>query len=143
MTSTLSEPAPGVPFELLRGMLEEAFAVHTTRLTEVTVCGRLPDRGGHDAGTLELLAAHHRQGIADAARALRRMADGSYGICPGCDRPIPLGRLRAMPHTEHCGRCADSVLTSFADHDRPLSGVSADPLLTSFADHDRLSSGSR
>jgi RNA polymerase-binding transcription factor DksA len=86
-------------------MLEERFAVHTTRLTQLTVYGRLPANGGYDPHTLDVLAASARQGIADTAQALRRMSEGTYGICEGCHKPIPLGRLRTMPHATHCAPC--------------------------------------
>ncbi|HEX5201489.1 TraR/DksA family transcriptional regulator [Paractinoplanes rhizophilus] len=93
------------PLELLRTMLEEQFALHTQRLTELTVYGRLPGHGGYDRHTLDVLAAASRQAIADAAGALRRMSEGTYGVCEDCGRPIPLGRLRALPHARHCTRC--------------------------------------
>ena len=91
--------------ELLRNMLEEQFAVHTSRLTQLTVYGRLPRHAGYDPHTLDVLAASARQGIADTAQALRRMSEGTYGICEHCHKPIPLGRLRTMPHATHCAVC--------------------------------------
>ena len=39
--------------------------------------------------------------------ALRRMADGRYGECAECGRQIALGRLRALPATPFCFRCAE------------------------------------
>jgi DnaK suppressor protein len=93
------------PLELLRTMLEERFAVHTTRLTQLTVYRRLPRHGGYDAHTLDVLAASARQGIAETAHALRRMSEGTYGVCGGCRNPIPLGRLRVVPHATHCVPC--------------------------------------
>jgi RNA polymerase-binding transcription factor DksA len=47
-------------------------------------------------------AAARRAAVNDA---LERIADGSYGICVSCDRPIPYGRLIAMPETAHCVSC--------------------------------------
>jgi DnaK suppressor protein len=107
MTAAVQQPADvaGEPMELLRRMLEEQFAVHTNRLIELTVFGRLPGHGGYDPDALEGLAAHARQGIADTAQALRRMTEGTYGICEDCKKPIPLGRLRALPHARQCVRC--------------------------------------
>jgi DnaK suppressor protein len=98
------------PLELLRGMLEEQFALHTARLAELTVSERLPDDGGYDQHTLDVLATASRQAIRGAARALQRMGEGTYGVCENCHRPIPLGRLRAVPDARYCTRC------------RPLSG---------------------
>lgn len=39
----------------------------------------------------------------DAAQA--RLAAGTYGSCEKCRRPIPLGRLRAVPAARHCVAC--------------------------------------
>jgi DnaK suppressor protein len=86
-------------------MLEEQFALHTNRLTELTVYGRLPGHGGYDQHTLDVQAAASRQAIADMAGALRRMSEGTYGICEECRSPIPLGRLRVEPHARVCTRC--------------------------------------
>lgn len=106
---TIAPHPPGTavaePLELLRTMLEEQFALHTNRLTELTVCSRLPGRGGYDRHTLDVLAAASRQAVADTAGALRRMSEGTYGICEECRSPIPLGRLRVVPHARYCIRC--------------------------------------
>jgi DnaK suppressor protein len=93
------------PLELLRGMLEEQFVVQTNQLTALVIYGRLPGHGGHDPRTLDALAASVRRSIADTAHALRRMSEGTYGVCEDCHRPIPLGRLRAAPHAHRCARC--------------------------------------
>lgn len=37
--------------------------------------------------------------------AQQRIADGTYGMCFGCGRPIPVARLRANPYTRHCPSC--------------------------------------
>jgi RNA polymerase-binding transcription factor DksA len=100
-TETVAEE----PLELLRSMLEEQFVLQTDRLTELTVYGRLPGHGGYDPHTLDILATAARQAIADTAQALRRMSEGTYGRCAECHRPIPLGRLHAVPHARYCTRC--------------------------------------
>lgn len=43
----------------------------------------------------------------DAARA--RIADGSYGVCAVCGRPIPPARLEARPTARTCVACAPSA----------------------------------
>lgn len=91
--------------ELLRGMLEEQYAVDTARLTRLTVHAALPRPSGPDARALELRSSSVRQRIADTARALRLMSEGTYGRCEDCRRPIPLGRLRAMPYATRCVGC--------------------------------------
>jgi DnaK suppressor protein len=37
--------------------------------------------------------------------ALRRQAEGKYGICEGCGRPIPRERLKARPSATLCVAC--------------------------------------
>jgi DnaK suppressor protein len=107
MTTTLHHTAPSSvePMELLRTMLEEQFAAYTARLTQLTVYSRLPRHAGYDPDTLDALATSARQRIAETAQALRRMSEGTYGVCANCDRPIPLGRLRAVPYAIHCALC--------------------------------------
>ena len=107
MTAALHDQAhsSAEPMELLRTMLEKQFAVHTARLTQLTVYARLPRHAGYDPHTLDVLAASARRRIAETARALRRMSEGTYGICEDCDQPLPLGRLRAVPHATHCALC--------------------------------------
>ncbi len=37
--------------------------------------------------------------------AMERVDQGIYGICQKCGQQIPLGRLMAVPWTEHCVPC--------------------------------------
>lgn len=38
-------------------------------------------------------------------RALRRLDDGTYGICTSCDEPIEPARLAALPEAAECVDC--------------------------------------
>lgn len=38
--------------------------------------------------------------------ALVRIADGTYGTCEECGKPISQKRLRAIPYTARCRHCA-------------------------------------
>jgi RNA polymerase-binding transcription factor DksA len=91
--------------ELLRTMLEEQLAVHTAKLTQLTVYARLPRQSRYDPHVLDTLATATRRRIAETAHALNRMSDGTYGSCEVCRKPLPLGRLRTMPHTTRCTLC--------------------------------------
>jgi RNA polymerase-binding transcription factor DksA len=44
--------------------------------------------------------------LADIDDALARVADGSYGVCVSCGKPIPAGRLEARPSARTCVSCA-------------------------------------
>ena len=49
--------------------------------------------------TAEIFFDEEERRIAEARRAL---ADGTYGICVDCHRPIPPERLRAVPEAVRC-----------------------------------------
>jgi RNA polymerase-binding protein DksA len=40
--------------------------------------------------------------IADVDRALKRLDDGTYGVCEACGRPIPKARLEIKPEARFC-----------------------------------------
>ena len=40
--------------------------------------------------------------------ALKRVGDGTYGICNLCGKPIPKKRLKALPYAEACIRCLEN-----------------------------------
>jgi DnaK suppressor protein len=71
-----------------------------------------------DAGT-NLAESDRAEAILAAAKArralvleaLRRLEDGSYGLCVDCGRPVPEGRLEAKPEAARCVTCQ-------AKHDR-------------------------
>lgn len=47
--------------------------------------------------------------LADVDRALRAVADGEYGICTECERPIALRRLQTIPWASCCVRCQEQL----------------------------------
>ncbi|MCM3655931.1 TraR/DksA family transcriptional regulator [Agromyces mediolanus] len=44
--------------------------------------------------------------LAEVDRALARLADGSYGVCANCGKPISVARLEARPTATLCIDCA-------------------------------------
>jgi RNA polymerase-binding transcription factor DksA len=50
-------------------------------------------------------AARARDAIADIDDALERVADGSFGRCQVCGRPIARPRLDAIPYARRCTAC--------------------------------------
>ena len=61
--------------------------------------GRLTDIGvGH---SLE-------QALARTERALKKLDEGTYGICDDCREAISPGRMRALPDGVLCVKCASS-----------------------------------
>ncbi|NQV28143.1 MAG: TraR/DksA C4-type zinc finger protein [Rhodopirellula sp.] len=41
-------------------------------------------------------------------RAILMIREGRYGICEGCDDPIPVARLKALPYSVMCVACQRS-----------------------------------
>jgi RNA polymerase-binding transcription factor DksA len=39
-------------------------------------------------------------------QALARIDEGTFGICPGCNRAIPIDRLNVLPWAATCVACA-------------------------------------
>ncbi|QAY74748.1 hypothetical protein ET445_16800 [Agromyces protaetiae] len=44
--------------------------------------------------------------LTDVDRALARLADGTYGVCERCGKPIAVARLEARPTATLCIDCA-------------------------------------
>lgn len=55
--------------------------------------------------TLSRLEGRERRQLDEVNAALGRLEAGTYGVCEGCSRPIPLARLRAMPSARFCVEC--------------------------------------
>jgi hypothetical protein len=43
--------------------------------------------------------------LPEIIEAISRLRQGTYGYCEECDRPIPLERLRRIPHARLCIVC--------------------------------------
>jgi DnaK suppressor protein len=58
------------------------------------------------AQQIALLEARTRERI-QLDEALRRLDEGTYGICEDCQAPIAAGRLRALPFARRCVECQE------------------------------------
>lgn len=61
------------------------------------------------ATLLSRLEGRERHLLDEIAAAQARLAAGTYGVCEGCEKPIPLVRLRALPATRYCIACELAV----------------------------------
>lgn len=60
--------------------------------------------------------------LQEVRAALQRIADGTYGVCEGCEaagRPpskrwIPKTRLKVIPHARYCVSCAEKLERQFS-----------------------------
>lgn len=65
-----------------------------------------------DLGLIDLIedlgltvADMRRQEIEKLDEALRKLDEGTYGVCSSCGEEIDEGRLNAVPFAEYCLRC--------------------------------------
>jgi DnaK suppressor protein len=49
------------------------------------------------------------QHLAQVDAAIARLGDGTYGTCVRCAKPIPEGRLEALPWAAHCIDCQTAI----------------------------------
>jgi len=70
-----------------------------------------------DLGTDRLLLAQAQRALASTESALSRMAEGIYGVCLSCDRPIPIVRLRALPDAVWCVACSRQAPRHAHEHE--------------------------
>ncbi len=58
------------------------------------------------ARLLDRLSDRGKRQLEEIDAALERLADRAYGVCLGCRKPISSDRLRVLPATRLCVRCA-------------------------------------
>ncbi len=61
-----------------------------------------------ERGEAEALAGQLRDALEGVSAALRKVDDGTYGICERCHKPISSARLEAKPASTHCIDCASA-----------------------------------
>ena len=72
-----------------------------------------------EAVSLRLNGLQYMQ-LRQIQEALDRLQLGDYGICLGCDEPIPLKRLQALPWAKYCVPCQEKVSDDPADRDERM-----------------------
>lgn len=51
------------------------------------------------------LAEVESRELTQIEEALKRISEGSYGVCDDCGKPIPMKRLQALPYATECIDC--------------------------------------
>jgi len=59
-----------------------------------------------EKGVNEALLLKSKARLIRMENALKRLDDGSYGICVKCKKEIPTGRLEAVPEALICVKCS-------------------------------------
>ena len=58
-----------------------------------------------DSFTEGMIANHQLDELKQIEEALRKIREGTYGICDMCRINIPIGRLKAKPFAKFCTEC--------------------------------------
>lgn len=61
--------------------------------------------GASQAVVAEAASAQALHELVEVASALRRLRDGSFGVCQECGEPIAEQRLLALPAAAYCASC--------------------------------------
>ncbi|MGW6978301.1 TraR/DksA family transcriptional regulator [Streptomyces sp. NPDC054932] len=109
---TISGPSAHLSLEDLAAMqenLHEQLLFRQEQLRRITTASRTEElRQRRSPARIEVevkLAASARMVLADVQAALHRIAEGRYGTCHLCQRPIDRGRLTVVPQARYCARC--------------------------------------
>ncbi len=62
-----------------------------------------------ERGEAEALAVQLQDALAEVRAALKKLDEGTYGICERCGKPIAPARLEAKPASRLCIDCASAV----------------------------------
>ncbi len=112
-----------------REAIRAALKGDLSALRELTLAtGDLADvalDSAHEAVTSQMAEVESRE-LSKIDDAIERIKDGSYGICEGCNKPIPLARLQALPYATLCIKCQISLEESGLDDWSELSGDAYD-----------------
>lgn len=79
------------------------------------------------ADLAEKLEKFVEQEVPHAEAALRRLEEGTFGVCLECEGPIDVERLRALPFVEYCVDCAKRVPLEEPNNDLPPAAPNALP----------------
>lgn len=54
-----------------------------------------------------IIAKQQAKELKEIEESLKRIENGTYGICEMCDESIAIGRLRAKPFAKYCTPCRE------------------------------------
>ncbi len=65
---------------------------------------------GVSVRTLEAEEESYFYTLSKLERVLKTINDSDFGLCRGCEEPIPFERLMIVPETNMCVECAEKLL---------------------------------
>lgn len=100
----------------VRAQLKETLRQLGAKVEEIEDDLRSPRSAGwedrateiEDDDVLDALEESAIREIGEIRAALKRLDDGSYGVCAGCGKKIGEKRLEALPSAALCIKCAEA-----------------------------------
>jgi DnaK suppressor protein len=99
--------------ELRRRMSAEKAAAIVSRLEDPSDSGDLSQQS-HEEWLFLNRNTLEKNLLREVEEALRRVDEGSFGVCQECEEPISAKRLQALPWAKFCVRCQE-LLSDMAD----------------------------
>ena len=99
--------------ELRRRMSAEKAAAIVSRLEDPSDSGDLSQQS-HEEWLFLNRNTLEKNLLREVEEALRRVDEGSFGVCQECEEPISAKRLQALPWAKFCVRCQE-LLSEMAD----------------------------
>ena len=75
------------------------------------VSNHMADMGSdtYEQNNTILLMNNEGESLTQIEGALERVEEGVYGVCLECETKIPKTRLKAIPYSPHCVKCASEL----------------------------------
>lgn len=115
MTTSAMAAARGAPalstdqLDVLRGMLEQQRRFRLDQLDQLQRAEHLGRLSANDRQIGESLLTGARAALRDVRQALRRMQDGTYGLCRQCGERLSTERLEVLPQVALCMPCQQAA----------------------------------
>ena len=90
--------------ELRRRLGGELKDLRSSKTAEIGDAADLAFDSGSEEVSSQLAQLESRE-LSQIERALAKLKQGTYGVCEGCQRKIPVARLNALPFSTTCVDC--------------------------------------
>ena len=93
--------------------LEKILFNITVEINDISKCD-IKDDGDYAAASMDSgrdyqIYLNQKQELAEIEEALKRIEEGTYGICEMCDEPIQEERLKIKPYAKYCIICREII----------------------------------
>lgn len=97
---------PTVRSEQLQAFRAQLIEQRGFRVDQLRMLCLTPTRPSRSAREVTAaLKTGARSALQEVEAALRRMDEGSYGLCISCGEPVPVERLEILPQVARCMPC--------------------------------------